>query len=247
RVVSAHGDHCARRAAARGVAERVSRDLAGTDLVARAEQRRRAQGDRSRAQGGEQPPGGGTTRDSRVLADKSGRRLSVGAHGARGCVLPDRCPSRRQLTNERATTHEPVPRVLLVRAQVPREEHLHLRLLRRVVGVRLFLHGIAELRTRRVPTRQSAANGPYALAYNQLAAALFGVIIISAIFGPSILRDFQRDTYQMLFTKPISKFAYLGGRWAASFVTCVFVFAGVAVGMWLGTYAPWTDQARIGP
>jgi len=90
-------------------------------------------------------------------------------------------------------------------------------------------------------------NGPYALAYNQLAAALFGVIIISAIFGPSILRDFQRDTYQMLFTKPISKFAYLGGRWAASLVTCVFVFAGVSVGMWLGTYAPWTDQARIGP
>ena len=90
-------------------------------------------------------------------------------------------------------------------------------------------------------------NGPYALAYNQLAAALFGVIIISAIFGPSILRDFQRETYQMLFTKPISKVAYLGGRWAASFITCVFVFSGVSVGMWLGTYAPWTDVARIGP
>ena len=41
------------------------------------------------------------------------------------------------------------------------------------------------------------------------------MIIMSAIFGPSILRDFQRDTYQMVFTKPISKFAYLGGRWAA--------------------------------
>ena len=90
-------------------------------------------------------------------------------------------------------------------------------------------------------------NGPYALAFNQLAAGLFGVIIISAIFGTSILRDFQRDTYQMLFTKPISKFAYLGGRWAASFVVCVLVFAGVSVGMWLGTYAPWTDHVRIAP
>ena len=46
--------------------------------------------------------------------------------------------------------------------------------------------------------------------------------MIAAIFGTSILRDFQRDTYQILFTQPISKFAYLGGRWAGSFVTTVF-------------------------
>jgi hypothetical protein len=43
---------------------------------------------------------------------------------------------------------------------------------------------------------------------------LFGIMILAAIFGTSILRDFQRDTYQMLFTKPIPKLAYLGGRWA---------------------------------
>src|SRR5579862_5404923 len=82
-------------------------------------------------------------------------------------------------------------------------------------------------------------NGPWAISTVYIQLTLFGVIVIAAIFGTSILRDFQRDTYQLLFTKPISKFDYLGGRWAASFVTCVFVFAGVAVGMWLGTYAPW--------
>ena len=73
------------------------------------------------------------------------------------------------------------------------------------------------------------------------------MIIIAAIFGTSILRDFQRDTYQMLFTKPISKGAYLGGRWAGSFVTTVFAFSGMMVGTWLGTFAPWADHARIGP
>ena len=56
-------------------------------------------------------------------------------------------------------------------------------------------------------------NGPYANAFNDIGSSLFGVIIIAAIFGTSILRDFQRDTYQILFTKPVSKFAYLGGRW----------------------------------
>src|SRR6266481_6007378 len=86
-------------------------------------------------------------------------------------------------------------------------------------------------------------NSPFANAFNNIGAALFGIIVIAAIFGTSILRDFQRDTYQILFTQPISKFSYLGGRWAGSFVTTVFAFSG----MMLGTFAPWADHTRIGP
>ena len=90
-------------------------------------------------------------------------------------------------------------------------------------------------------------NGPYGITLNDQVACLFGLIIIAAIFGTSILRDFQRDTYQILFTKPVSKFAYLGGRWAGSFVTTVLVFSGLLIGAYLGTFAPWADHARIGP
>ena len=89
-------------------------------------------------------------------------------------------------------------------------------------------------------------NGPYAITYNDFGACLFGIIIIAAIFGTSILRDFQRDTYQILFTKPISKFAYLGGRWAGSFVTTVLVYTGMMIGTYAGTFAPWADHTRIG-
>jgi hypothetical protein len=90
-------------------------------------------------------------------------------------------------------------------------------------------------------------NGPYANILDNILAGLFGIIVIAAIFGTSILRDFQRDTYQILFTQPISKFAYLGGRWAGSFVTTVFVFSGMLLGTYLGTFAPWADHTRIGP
>jgi ABC-2 type transport system permease protein len=90
-------------------------------------------------------------------------------------------------------------------------------------------------------------NGPFAIATYYWYATLFGLIVIAAIFGTSILRDFQRDTYQILFTKPISKFAYLGGRWAGSFVTTVFAFSGLIFGTFLGTFAPWADRLRIGP
>ena len=90
-------------------------------------------------------------------------------------------------------------------------------------------------------------NSAYANAFNNIGAALFGIIVIAAIFGTSILRDFQRDTYQILFTQPISKFSYLGGRWAGSFVTTVFAFSGMMLGTFLGTLAPWADHTRIGP
>jgi ABC-2 type transport system permease protein len=90
-------------------------------------------------------------------------------------------------------------------------------------------------------------NGPYANIYNDTGISFFGIIIIAAIFGTSALRDFQRDTIQILFTKPISKLAYLGGRWAGSFVATVFAFSGLLFGEFFGTFAPWADHARIGP
>lgn len=88
-------------------------------------------------------------------------------------------------------------------------------------------------------------NGPWVTSLSYLLFSLFGVVVTAAIFGTAVLRDFQRDTYQILFTKPISKFAYLGGRWAGSFLACVFAFSGMVIGELLATFAPWADQSRI--
>jgi hypothetical protein len=88
-------------------------------------------------------------------------------------------------------------------------------------------------------------NGPYSTTVLYSLFTLFGTIVIAAIFGTSVLRDFQRDTYQLIFTKPIGKFAYLGGRWAGSFVACVLAFSGMVFGEMAGTLAPWADHTRI--
>jgi hypothetical protein len=88
-------------------------------------------------------------------------------------------------------------------------------------------------------------NGPFSTSLLQILFCLFGIFVIAAIFGTSILRDFQRDTYQLIFTKPITKFAYLGGRWAGSFVTTVLCFSGLIFGEAAGTLAPWADHTRI--
>src|ERR1700722_16882821 len=88
-------------------------------------------------------------------------------------------------------------------------------------------------------------NGPWAISTVYIQLCLFGIIIIAAIFGTSILRDFQRDTYQLLFTKPISKFDYLGGRWAGSFVPIPFAFSGMIFGTMAGSSVPWADHTRL--
>jgi hypothetical protein len=88
-------------------------------------------------------------------------------------------------------------------------------------------------------------NGPSSTTILYIIFSFFGVIVLAAIFGTSILRDFQRDTYQIIFTKPITKLAYLGGRWAGSFVSSVCIFFGLVVGEAAGTLAPWADHTRI--
>jgi ABC-2 type transport system permease protein len=90
-------------------------------------------------------------------------------------------------------------------------------------------------------------NGPFITIIFDVQFAFFGSIIMAAIFGTSILRDFQRDTYQLVFTKPITKFAYLGGRWAGSLIITLLVFAAIPLGEACGPLAPWADHTRLGP
>ncbi|HXJ96281.1 MAG TPA: M1 family aminopeptidase [Terriglobia bacterium] len=98
-----------------------------------------------------------------------------------------------------------------------------------------------------IGTGKVLLNGPYALTLCYVQLTGFGAILIAAIFGPSILRDFQQDTYQLLFTKPISKFDYLGGRWAASLVVTIFVLSGLIWGAMAGIFMPWADKTRLAP
>ena len=87
------------------------------------------------------------------------------------------------------------------------------------------------------PPGKVLVNGPYITQLFDIQFCFFGSIVMAAIFGTSILRDFQRDTYQMIFTKPVSKFAYLGGRWAGSLITTLLVFAGLPIGEMLGAFS----------
>ena len=124
---------------------------------------------------------------------------------------------------------------------------LHLRLLRHLVRLQLPLHRLRELWPYRRRQRQGAA---------QRTVREHVQRCLLYLLRPDHHRRHLRHLdpsrlsarhHQILFTKPISKFAYLGGRWAGSFVTTVFAFSGLLFGELLGTLAPWADHTRIAP
>jgi ABC-type transport system involved in multi-copper enzyme maturation permease subunit len=91
-------------------------------------------------------------------------------------------------------------------------------------------------------------NAPYVIV-NQL--ALIGAIL-SLFLGPifvagAALRDFEAGTSELFFATPISKRAYLGGRFAAGYAIALAVMVFVAIGMLLGVMMPWVDPQRLGP
>ena len=79
------------------------------------------------------------------------------------------------------------------------------------------------------------------------AFSILGLFLITIFVAGAALRDFASNTAEMMFATPMSRGAYLGGRFAAGWLVSVLVLVGVAAGFWLGSLMPWLDPARLGP
>ncbi len=59
------------------------------------------------------------------------------------------------------------------------------------------------------------ANSPYTLAALISSVSYFALLVTAALAGQAVHQDFGHGTYPLLFTAPLSKGSYLGGRsWA---------------------------------
>ena len=94
---------------------------------------------------------------------------------------------------------------------------------------------------------QVARNAPWAIGGSMLMLATVDQVIVTGIVGTSILRDFQYRSHELVFTTPISRLAYLGGRFAASFLVTVVLHLGIPLGLALGTALPWVNRAELEP
>ena len=72
-----------------------------------------------------------------------------------------------------------------------------------------------------------------------------GLIIIVAVIGNAVLKDFSTNTYTMIFTTPVTKFHYLFGRFSGSLFICLIILTAPAFGMMLGYATPWVNPDRV--
>jgi ABC-type transport system involved in multi-copper enzyme maturation permease subunit len=90
-------------------------------------------------------------------------------------------------------------------------------------------------------------NSPYVLTAIAGAISLFGVLVTAALLGNAVYRDYEAGIHPLFFTTPISKFAYLGGRFTGAMLTNAFILLSIPIGLMLGCAMPYLDQGRMGP
>lgn len=88
-------------------------------------------------------------------------------------------------------------------------------------------------------------NGPYALATAIGFLGFAGVTVIGSIAGRAVQQDFDSGTWHFFFSAPIGRRDYFLGRLLGAWATLVLVFAGIALGIVVGTHWPGIVPARV--
>ena len=90
-------------------------------------------------------------------------------------------------------------------------------------------------------------NAPYVVVEMLTFFTILGMFLVTVFVAGAALRDFDAGTAELFFATPLSRSAYLGGRFAAGYVAAVGVLVVVALGLLTGVLMPWVDPARLGP
>lgn len=81
---------------------------------------------------------------------------------------------------------------------------------------------------------------------NGLSTDIIGAIILITIIAPAVYKDFQYNMHPLLFTKPISKFGYLFGRFTAAVLVAMFVLTGTVLGHMITCALPGIEAEKLG-
>ena len=71
-------------------------------------------------------------------------------------------------------------------------------------------------------------------------------LLLPAIIGQSIQRDFSANTHSILYSYPISKKQYLLGKFCSSFTIFLCIAGLLFLGFYLGGKMPWVNPGLIG-
>ena len=90
-------------------------------------------------------------------------------------------------------------------------------------------------------------NSPFSLAKVTVVGGLFWLVVGAAVAGEAAARDVATGIHPLLYTTPLRKRDYLGGRFLAALALNTLLLLAVPLGAVLAIYASGMDPTTIGP
>lgn len=90
-------------------------------------------------------------------------------------------------------------------------------------------------------------NSPFVVDTITSLLTALGVLMISALAGTAIYRDFEYRTHELFFTSGISRRSYFFGRFLGALAVILLVFSGILLGQMVGRFSPALEKSQVGP
>ena len=90
-------------------------------------------------------------------------------------------------------------------------------------------------------------NAPFAIAVTTVVGGLLWLLVAPVVAGEAAARDVATRMYPLVYTAPVGRAAYLGGRFLAALVINAVMLLAVQAGILLAVYSPGVNAQLIGP
>lgn len=90
-------------------------------------------------------------------------------------------------------------------------------------------------------------NAPFAVAQVTLVACLLSLLLLAAVAGGAGARDVETRMHPLVYTAPVGKAAYLGGRFLATFTIGALLMTAIPAGLLAAALLPGEHADLIGP
>jgi hypothetical protein len=90
-------------------------------------------------------------------------------------------------------------------------------------------------------------NGPFVVATATLFGSMIGLLLASALAGDAAARDIQTRMHPLVYTAPLGRSAYLGGRFLGALFLNVLILLAVPAGLVAAAILPGVEEDLIGP
>ncbi len=90
-------------------------------------------------------------------------------------------------------------------------------------------------------------NSAYLILRYTAIISIIGLLMVTAFMNTAALRDYNNHFHEIIYSKPISKLGFLGGRFLGAVLIAMIPSLGVFLGVFLGCASPWVDPNDVGP